>query len=71
MLSKHKLNRSRGGEYLPNKFKNKIDLLLWVLFYIDGKVDNETIRKKLNLKEKIFNNLIKELVEKNIIRHVY
>ena len=71
MLSKHKLNRSHGGEYLPDKFNNKIDLLLWILFYIDGKVDIETIRKKLNLKEKIFHNLIKELVEKKIIRHVY
>ncbi len=71
MLSKHKFDRSHGGQYLPNKFKNKIDIILWILFYIDGKIDNETIRKKLNLKKKIFNNLIKELIEKKIIRHVY
>ncbi len=70
MLSKHNLYPKIGGDILPKKISNDFDLLLKVLFYIDGKLTIESIAEKINVNKSKIKKIINVLEEKNIIKNV-
>jgi len=72
MLSKHKLYPDTGGSLMAdkNKTEKKLDYTLWILFLCDGKKTLTDIKKVLNISDKSFFMIIKELKEKKLINHV-
>ena len=72
MLSKYKLYPDTGGSLMTDKSKieKKLDYTLWILFLCDGKKTLNDIKKSLNIGDKLFFMIVKELKEKKLIKHV-
>jgi aminopeptidase-like protein len=70
MLSKHNLYPKTGGAILPNSTVSALDIILWSLFYMDGKISLYEISKKLNISIEILNEQVKKLEEKNIVKKI-
>ncbi len=72
MLSKYKLYPDTGGSlktYKDKIFKN-LDNILWILYLCDGKKTLSQIKKKLNLGDKTFSEIISILKQKKLISHI-
>lgn len=71
MLSKHDLYPKTGGSQLPsNSSTSALDIILWSLFYMDGKINLYEISKKINSDIDIVYKEVKKLEENNIIRRI-
>lgn len=71
MLSKHNLYPSKGGAIKPNKQKkNKLDIILWLLFLSDGRLSTCEISKKLNVELKLINRYYLELKNKGLVKKI-
>ena len=70
MLSKHDLYPKTGGAYLPNSKLSEIDIIIWSLFYLDGKIDLYSLNKKLNLNFDTLYKIIKKIESKGLIEKV-
>ena len=70
-LSKYKLYPSVGGSIIPNDKKiNYLDIILWILFYCDGKRTIEQVFNKINVKEKIVKKIFNILIKKKLIKKI-
>ena len=71
MLSRHNLYPQMGGGHLPEfGEKSNLDLILWLLFLCDGKVDLSTIAHQLKVSEPILINIADQLVDKGMLEIV-
>ena len=71
MLSKHGLYNKQGGSVIPIKESlNYLDIILWVLFYCDGKLTIEEIQKKLKIKKKTMDYICSELESRDILKRL-
>ncbi|MGH2278602.1 DUF4910 domain-containing protein [Aliarcobacter sp. ERUVET-7] len=70
MLSKHDLYPKTGGAILPNSTLSVLDLILWSLFYMDGKTTLYEIAKKLDVDLEVLYKEALKIEEKNIIKKV-
>ena len=70
MLSKHDLYPKTGGAILPNSTLSALDLILWSLFYMDGKTTLYEIAKKLDVDLEVLYKEALKIEEKNIIKKV-
>ena len=70
MLSKHNLYPKIGGGQRPNAGKNKLDIILWLLWKFDGQNGIHGISKQLNSLDYDLLEIINELEEKGIINKV-
>lgn len=73
MLGKHDLYPKTGGALVFDSARqySKIDLILWLLFYCDGKMSLYEVSKRLNLDIKTLYDIALELKEKSIMDIVY
>ena len=68
MLSKHDLYPKVGGSILPIKSaKNQLDLILWVLFYTDGRLSVDCIASKLSTSSPLIQEIYDILLRKSIV----
>lgn len=71
MLSKHDLYPNTGAALVPvNKTLNKLDIILWLLYYCDGNLDLANIARRLNINEDILDDIAYELTSANILSKV-
>jgi len=70
MLSKHDLYPKTGGAILPNSDISALDIILWVLYYCDGRIDLYEISKKLNVNMCLIYKETKRLENKKILERV-
>lgn len=70
MLSKHDLYPKTGGAQLPNSDVSALDIILWSLFYMDGKMGLYEISQKLKVDIDLVHKEARKLEEKNIIRRI-
>ena len=70
MLSKHDLYPKTGGAILPNSDISALDIILWVLYYCDGRIDLYEISKKLNVNMCLIYKETKQLENKKILERV-
>jgi aminopeptidase-like protein len=68
MLSKHNLYPKTGGGLIPNSKFSELDIILWSLFYMDGKLDLYEISRKLNISIENLYKYAKVLEIKGIIK---
>jgi aminopeptidase-like protein len=68
MLSKHDLYPKTGGAILPDSNILVLDIILWSLFYMDGKLDLYEISRKLNISIENLYKYAKVLEKKGIIK---
>lgn len=71
MLSKHDLYPKTGGALLPNSSMSALDIVLWSLFYMDGKKSLYEISQTLGIDLMLLYNEIKKLERKKIIKSIY
>jgi len=68
MLSKHGMYNHQGASLIPDKNSlTYLDVVLWVLFYCDGKHSIEQIKNKLKIDSETIDSVCSKLVSKNII----
>jgi aminopeptidase-like protein len=67
MLSKHDLYPKTGGAQLPNSDVSALDIILWVLFYMDGEMSLYAISKKLDVSIELVYEQVKNLELKKVI----
>jgi aminopeptidase-like protein len=67
MLSKHDLYPKTGGAILPNQNISALDIILWILFYADGKIDLFEISQKIGTSLELVFKEAKKLEEKGIL----
>lgn len=71
MLSKYDLYPRTGGAQLPEvSGKSRLDLILWLLFLCDGRLDIATIARRLDVCDKSLADLANELVVKGVLEIV-
>lgn len=70
MLSKHDLYPKTGGAILPNSTLSALDLILWSLFYMDGKTTLYEIAKKLDVDLEVLYKEALKIEEKSIIERI-
>ena len=70
MLSKHDLYPKTGGAILPNSTLSALDLILWSLFYMDGKTTLYEIAKKLDVDLEVLYKEAFKIEEKSIIERI-
>tara|TARA_B100000686_G_C16806352_1_gene991068 strand:+ start:17317 stop:18615 length:1299 start_codon:yes stop_codon:yes gene_type:complete len=70
-LSKHKLYPTIGGNQLPEKQKNKLDYILWLLWKCDGKKGIYGLSKQLGVSHFEILEIAKLLERKKIIIKVF
>lgn len=71
MLSRHNLYPTIGGKQLPVfGGKTELDLILWLLFLCDGKLDIDYIAKCLGASVEILSCLADSLVDKGVLEVV-
>jgi aminopeptidase-like protein len=68
MLSQHALYPTAGGAQVPGiGTKSELDLILWTLFYCDGKLDLKTIANRLETSEETLSFIVDKLVAKGVL----
>jgi aminopeptidase-like protein len=68
MLSKHGLYPTLGGSKVPKAGDTSdLDLMLWLLFYSDGKTPLSHIAKKLGVEDKAFDEPIRALMDSGLL----
>jgi len=67
MLSKHSLYPDTGGAILPDGSMDELSILLWILFYSDGKTPVCSISKNTSLKMDIISKYIEMLEKKSLL----
>lgn len=68
MLSQHELYPTAGGAQVPGiGTKSELDLILWTLFYCDGKLDLKTIANRLETSEETLSFIVDKLVAKGVL----
>ena len=68
MLSQYDLYPNTGASLVPvNKTLNKLDIILWLLYYCDGNLDLENIARRLNINESILEEIANELTSVNLL----
>lgn len=71
MLSQYDLYPKTGASLVPvNKTLNKLDIILWLLYYCDGNLDLENIARRLNINESILEEIANELTSVNLLLKV-
>ena len=72
MLSKHKLYPSLGGHQLPGSDMpaNELDIILWLLFWCDGKKTLKQISSKIGVEYSQLILVVEKLVKKNILERL-
>ena len=71
MLSKHNLYPKLGGEQLPDKTKkNQLDIILWLLFWCDGKKTLKQISSKIKVEYEEVKKIALMLEKKKIIKRL-
>lgn len=70
MLSKHDLYPKTGGALLPNSNVSALDIILWSLYYLDGKTSLYDISKKLEVDISIVYKEVKKLENKKILKRL-
>lgn len=70
MLSKHDLYPKTGGALLPNSNVSSLDIILWSLFYMNGKMSLYEISQKLAIDVNLVYKEAKKLEDKSIIEIV-
>jgi aminopeptidase-like protein len=73
MLSKHELYPRKGGGLLtsPETYaKTELDLILWLLFYCDGKRTMFDLSTELSSSIELIYSIAKELERRNILKKV-
>ncbi len=72
MLSRHDLYPLTGGAQKPELGgQSELDLILWLLFFCDGKLDITTIAGRLNVTEDALIGIADKLVAKGALETVY
>lgn len=67
MLSKHGLYPKSGGSIFPGKETSELDIILWCLFFMDGRTSLFEISKKIGVSLDMVFKTAKNLEEKGII----
>ncbi len=68
MLSKHDLYPKVGGSLLPtNTEMSQLDLIMWVLFYTDGRLSVDCIAAKLSTKSSLIQKTYDILLSKSLV----
>ena len=70
MLSKRNLYKKTGGSFIPKKKFADSEIILWVLFLLDGQTTIEQISEKLKIRRNFLIKLIKKLVKKKLIKEI-
>tara|TARA_B110000483_G_scaffold158549_1_gene188144 strand:- start:13099 stop:14418 length:1320 start_codon:yes stop_codon:yes gene_type:complete len=70
MLNKYNLYSEIGGSFFPKKKYSISEIILWLIFLLDGKTTINQICKKLKIKKNIIENLIKTLLKKKLIKKI-
>lgn len=69
MLSKYGLYPKIGGGQLPKSgLYTELDIILWLLFWCDGKDSMTEIAKTLSIEEELLENIAQKLVQKGVLR---
>ena len=72
MLSKHGLYPKIGGGQIPQSgLYNELDIILWLLFYLDGNNDLLSLSKLLKIDILTLTKVVNELEEKKLIKRCY
>ncbi len=68
MLSRHGLYPETGGAQQPElNGRSELDIILWLLFLCDGKLDSESIAERLSVDTKTLQSLINRLIAKGVL----
>lgn len=68
MLSRHDLYPATGGAQRPElDGRSELDLILWLLFLCDGKLDMDTIAHRLNVSSDTLIGIANKLVDKGAL----
>ena len=72
MLGKRNLYPTTGGAFLPESENelNKLDIVLWLLNYCDGKSTLNDLEKKCNVKLKKLVEVSEELVKHSLLERI-
>ena len=70
MLNKYSLHSETGGSFSPRKKYSISEIILWLIFLLDGKTTINQICKKLKIQKNIIMNLIKKLLKKRLIKKI-
>ena len=71
MLSKHNLYTAIGGSIRPKEGqKSELQLILWLLFYLDGHMPLSKVARKLQVSEDTLRPLVDTLVALDILERV-
>lgn len=71
MLSRHDLYPATGGAQLPELGgRSELDLILWLLFLCDGKLDLDCIAARLRVSPAILAPIAHRLIDKGVLEHV-
>lgn len=70
MLSKRGLYPKDGGALIPSSNLSKLDLVLWCLFYADGRTTVSEISNKIKVSNQDILNTFYDLVDKEVVFEV-
>jgi len=71
MLSKHNLYPTVGGAIRPQEGENsELQLILWLLFYLDGHLPLNTVAARLKVSEEVLRPLVDTLVALDVVERV-
>ncbi len=71
MLSKHGLYPATGGAQRPDLGgRSELDLILWLLFLCDGRLDLPEIAQRLDTSEQVLASIVDRLVERGVLELV-
>lgn len=71
MLSKHDLYPAAGGNWLPEEGQmSELDVILWLLFYCDGKSTLQEISKKINAPLDFLHKVANVLKSKGVLKEL-
>jgi aminopeptidase-like protein len=71
MLSKHNLYRAMGGSIRPKEGeKSELQLILWLLFYLDGHMPLSKVARKLQVPEDTLRPVVDSLVALHLVERV-
>ena len=70
MLNKYNLYSETGGSFFPKKKYSISEIILWLIFLLDGKTTINQISEKLKIKKNIIVDLIKKLVKKKLVKKI-